>query len=343
MTPKTHSAKTILAPIKLLETEGYNVGQLLTGTGLSLSILAKPDARIPLSQGLQFLRNIEKVTRDPQIGLRVGCAYPLNLFGLYGYALMSAPSLRSALDLAYKYVELSFAFLEHTFSVENRAAVMSMSSRLYDKNELALIAERELAATYMIVKGLLEQDDFLMEVRIAHPPRFAKAAYEKVFNCPVTFESDVYQLLFPLDLLDVPLLHSDSDTAALCIEKCEISKARLNKDYDIVFQVEELLLANPGRFPTIDRMASLLNMSGRTLRRHLQEKGSRYQQIIDNIRFRLAKEYLETTSLSIEQIALALEYSDTANFSHAFKRWSGRSPQAFRQERQSGSDGSVPA
>lgn len=334
MMPRSHSAKTIFAPIKLLEKEGYNAGQLLTGTGLSLSILANPDTRIPLSQGLQFLRNIEKVTRDPQIGLRVGCAYPLNLFGLYGYALMSAASLRKALELAYKYVELSFAFLEHSFHVEEGMAVMSMSSKVYDNKELQLIAERELAATFMIVQGLLERDDFLAGVRLAHAPRFSKAIYENTFNCPVTFKHDTYQLLLPASLLDVPLLHSDSDTAALCIEKCEISKARLDREFSIIDQVEELLLANPGRFPGIEGMARLLNISGRTLRRRLQEKDSRYQQIVDGIRYRLAKEYLESTSLTVEQIALSLEYSDTSNFSHAFKRWSGSSPKAYRYKAQ---------
>ena len=336
MTPKTHSAKTILAPIKLLQQEGYNVGQLLAGTGLSLSVLTKPDVRIPLSRGLLFLRNLEKVTRDPRIGLRVGCTYPLNLFGLYGYALMSAPSLRNALALAYKYVELSFAFLEHTFTVEGDMAVMNMSSQVYAADDLALIAERELAATFMIVKGLLEHDDFLAGVRVAHEPRFTRSCYEQTFHCPVEFNTPTYQLLIPNKLLDVPLLHSDSATAALCIEKCELFKARLEQDFDIVAEVEELLLSNPGRFPKIDDMAKMLNVSGRTLRRRLNDKGSRYQLIVDDIRYRLAKEYLETTSLSIEQIALSLEYSDPANFSHAFKRWSGVSPQFYRRKKSVG-------
>lgn len=339
MRPKTHSAKTILAPVRLFEKEGFNAGQLLAGTGLSLSILENPDTRIPLSQGLKFLRNIEKVTLNPESALRVGCAYPINLFGLYGYALMSAASLRKALQLAYKYVELSFAFLEHEFQVEGDTAIMSMSSVLYDDKELEMIAERELAATFMIVKGLLEKDDFLTGVKIAHAPRFSKSVYEKVFNCPVEFNCDAYQLQFPYDLLDLPLLHSDSDTAALCIEKCEISKARLDQQFTIVEEIEEHLLANPGRFPGVETMADMLNLSGRTLRRRLQDQGTRYQRIVDNIRFRLAKEYLETTSLTIEQIALSLDYSDTANFSNAFKRWAGESPQQYRMTISSGVNG----
>ncbi len=330
MRPKTHSAKTILAPIRLLEREGYNAGQLLTGTGLSLSELEKPDTRIPLSQGLKFLRNIEKVTRNPENALKVGCSYPINLFGLYGYALMSAATLRKALQLAYKYVELSFAFMEHRFHVAGSTAVMSMSSDIYDSKELEMIAEREMAATYMIVKGLLERDDFLTVVKIAHAPRYSKTVYENVFNCPVEFNCETYQLQFSCDLLDLPLLHSDSDTAALCIEKCEISRAKLKQQFTIVEEIRERLLANPGRFPTIEAMAELLNISGRTLRRRLHENDTRYQRIVDDIRFQLAKEYLETTSLTIEQIALSLDYSDTANFSHAFKRWAGESPHQFR-------------
>ena len=68
MKPKYHSAKTILSPLTRLREEGISVGQALTGTGLSLSILSKPEQHVNLSQELMFLRNLRKATGNPAIG-----------------------------------------------------------------------------------------------------------------------------------------------------------------------------------------------------------------------------------------------------------------------------------
>ena len=82
MKPKYHSAKTVLAPLQRLRSEGITVAQALAGTGLSLSILERPEQHVSLSQELIFLRNLRQVCGDPGIGLYVGSCYPLSLFGL---------------------------------------------------------------------------------------------------------------------------------------------------------------------------------------------------------------------------------------------------------------------
>ena len=146
MKPKYHSAKTILSPLTQLREEGVSVGQALTGTGLSLSILNKPEQHVSLSQELMFLRNLRKATGNPAIGLKVGSCYPLSMFGIYGYALMSAATVRDALKLAYEFVELSFAFYEHKMSFRGKYIVMSMSADDYHEDDVAMLNEREMIA-----------------------------------------------------------------------------------------------------------------------------------------------------------------------------------------------------
>ncbi|MEF1226965.1 AraC family transcriptional regulator, partial [Vibrio fortis] len=74
-----------------------------------------------------------------------------------------------------------------------------------------------------------------------------------------------------------------------------------------------------------------LGMSSRTLRRHLKTCGTSYQQILDHVRFHLAKHYLHSTQFSIEEISERVGFSDSANFRHAFRKWSGVAPRAFRK------------
>lgn len=330
MTPRYHSAKTILAPLKAMRAEGLSVGQVLAGTGLSLSILNRPEQRVSLSQELHFLRNLLKVTGNPAIGLHIGACYPLSLFGIYGYALMSAATMREAMQLAYQYVELSFAFFEHKLDIVDGVVFMQMDSEEYNEEDQPLLSDREMIATLMILRGLLGGQFKLAAAHLKHSPLGREKAYQEAFQCRVKFNAPINALEFDAAYLDTQLLQCDSDTAGLCIDRCERKKASLHEEYSVADEVRELLLKRPGHFPSIESLAKQMHITSRTLRRRLAQHNTGYQKIVDAVRFELAKEYLLGGDIGIEQIAMLLDYSDPAHFSNAFRRWAGCSPSQFR-------------
>ena len=129
----------------------------------------------------------------------------------------------------------------------------------------------------------------------------------------------------------MPLM--DLEASAICQRQCQLLLARMSKSSGFVAQVRQLMVARPGSFPDIDRIAARLNMTSRTLRRRLAEEGSSYQKILADVRYELAREYLATSNLPVEEIAALLGYSNPGNFSCAFKRWHGTAPRMYRQER----------
>ena len=74
-----------------------------------------------------------------------------------------------------------------------------------------------------------------------------------------------------------------------------------------------------------------MHMTERTLRRKLSEEGTRYREILDDVKCQLAIRYLQSSSLKQESIANLLGYSDSRNFRRAFKRWTRKSPAAYRK------------
>jgi AraC-like DNA-binding protein len=97
-------------------------------------------------------------------------------------------------------------------------------------------------------------------------------------------------------------------------------------------RVQEVLLQAGTEFPTSMRVANQLHMSESTLQRRLAKEGYKFQQLLDQVRNKLAHEYLTGTQLTINEIAALLGFSDAANFRRSFKRWSNKTPTALRNE-----------
>ncbi len=67
------------------------------------------------------------------------------------------------------------------------------------------------------------------------------------------------------------------------------------------------------------------------MQRLLQKEGSSYRELSEQVLFKQSKIMLSTEQLSVLEVSLALGYSDAANFTRAFKRWSGLSPTQYKQ------------
>jgi AraC-like DNA-binding protein len=176
------------------------------------------------------------------------------------------------------------------------------------------------------------------EVWLPHDGLGSCQRYHDYFGCEVTFNARCAALVFSADALDEPLPLADPETSSLCQQQCQMLLARLSQRSGLVEQVRELIVSRPGYFPDIDTVAGRLNMTTRTLRRHLSREQSSYQQILNEVRDGLAREYLSGSSLPIEEIAALLGYSAPGNFTNAFKRWRGCSPREYRQQQAPESD-----
>lgn len=96
-------------------------------------------------------------------------------------------------------------------------------------------------------------------------------------------------------------------------------------------EVERLLM--PVLHKGIDAIATTLGVSRQTLYRRLKAEDITFEHVLDDLRRRLALNYLNARKTSINEIAYLVGFSDEATFSRAFKRWTGLSPRAARTEK----------
>ena len=104
------------------------------------------------------------------------------------------------------------------------------------------------------------------------------------------------------------------------------------KSAALMQDIHVILETSIGDHPSFDMLAGAFNMSGRTLRRQLACLGTSYQKLVDKFRCDYAVDCLKNSQMTTEDIAESLGFSDVANFRHAFKKWAGISPAAYRQQ-----------
>lgn len=327
---QSHSIKSLLAPLQRFKADGYSLEDCLNNTGVSPDSLNNSDERINLSQLLKCFRNLQELSGDPLIGLKMGEEYRPSVFGMWGYALLSCATLRQAFLLGRRFHALTFSCFNHGLAVVGQLGELSCTPIEEYGDYLPLLCDREMSTIYHLTKEIMCGHPPISEMHLMHDGQGHQSDYERYFGCPVKFSQKSNKILFPIAYLDKPLPRNDPETAKLCAQQCEILLKKLSQQSSFVDRVRMMILDKPGVFPDIEKIAEKLNVSSRTLRRRLQEEGSSYRDLLNEIRFNVAKEYLLSTSMSVEEIAVLLGYSDPGNFTHAFKRWSGESPRDFR-------------
>ena len=96
--------------------------------------------------------------------------------------------------------------------------------------------------------------------------------------------------------------------------------------------IKQLEIMLGGQTVTMEAVADALAMTPRTLQRRLQEEGTRFAQLRDQVRHQHACQALRGPGCDMQALAMELGFSDTANFYHAFKRWQGCAPGQYRKQ-----------
>lgn len=78
-------------------------------------------------------------------------------------------------------------------------------------------------------------------------------------------------------------------------------------------------------------------MSARTLARRLDDEGTSFSKLLDDLRRELAVSHLRDRDISVSEVAFLLGFADANAFSRAFKRWTGAPPSRFKSSTPAGS------
>jgi AraC-like DNA-binding protein len=153
-------------------------------------------------------------------------------------------------------------------------------------------------------------------------------------GCSIVFGSERDEVTFAPSVAELALVDADPYLNQLLVGYCEDALAHhgrqpLSLRARVETAISQLLPHGKAR---IDDVARRLRMSRRTLSRRLAAEGASFGTILEELRVDLARAYLRDPTLSISQIAWLLGFREVSAFTHAHKRWTGRTPSAMRAE-----------
>lgn len=311
---------------------GLSLDACLHGTGLDWLRLADPAAEVDAEQELRLVRNlIAACGARPGLGLPLGRRYQLNSYGIWGFALLASPTYGDAAHLGLRYLGLTYAYHGMRLEEHGEEVHLLLDDRDVPKELRGFLLERDLAGMLQVLREVLGAEPPLLRVELRLPPPDDPTVYRDEIGVAPLFGQAENRFVFPRYLLDRPLAGAHPQAAQLCEEQCQRLLAKRSQHGGLAGRIRALLLERPGRLPDMEQVAAGLNMSSRTLRRRLDEEGSNFRLLLDEVRQALAEELLATGGLTLEEIAERLGYGEVSNFIHAFKRWKGVAPRRFQR------------
>lgn len=320
--------------VEIVTERGFRLEQLLVGVPIDSDLLSRPEARMSAQQWTLLALNAIRLTGDPALGYEYGLRMRPSAHGFLGYATMSCTSMRQAMEITIRYFQArqrNFTMQLGTdgdygaITVRENHPIPALRSFFYENILIGLAR----GAAAILGTELSSFPDGEIWFDWPEPPYHA--AYRERLP-KIRFSRPANLLRFPVRVLELKPVLADPFASQQAIEACERELALAGGLEDpIGLRVcAELVLSAKGGYPSQATVAQRLHMSGRSLARKLQASGTSFQQLLEEARRRDAQQLIESSALEFQAIAARLGYVNPANFTRAFRKWTGMTPSAYK-------------
>lgn len=314
-----------------LRRRGFTAQQIIADTRLNWEMLHHNNRFLSFDQMHRLALHALELSQCPWLGIDVGTHTDVSAHGTAGYACIAAPTVGAAVATLQRYSSLRQNIA--AFEIEPGPACAMV---LQEKLILPALREYLLGhfTTAMLrlletASGLPLHDQITLHWPMPEAPW--SDAYKQIAS-KVIFNSQQLRIELPANYFNTPCLTADPEAERLALRDCENQLQRLLRGGSLSERIKQRLLGCQTGYPTLEQMAREEHMAPRTLIRHLNDEGVRYQTLLDDVRCDLACWLLAQTDMSIEAVAERLGYLDPTNFSRTFRRWLGVTPRGFRQQ-----------
>jgi AraC-like DNA-binding protein len=316
----------------LAVSKGAGPKLLAERSGIDPKELQDQDNRIPFAKYIALMRAGKELCNDPALALHFGEAFGMEELSIVGLMGRASETIADAFAQLNRYERL-VADIDGA-AAGNRLVLTRNGDELWivdtrkNPNDFPELTESSFARMICQSRRFYGDRQFVKAVHVTHAAPAYRAEYDRIFQVQVVFESDKNAMLMTDDswmTLKNPLPSRYvfgilSERADALLESLETSKSARGR-------VEALLMPilHTGE-ASMDIIAGKIGVSRQTLLRKLKVEGTTFEKVLDELRHKLALDYLSGKKVSVNETAYLVGFSEPAAFSRAFKRWTGSSP-----------------
>ena len=329
--PSTAGGMTRLAYARA-KAAGIALDPLLKQAGLTLTKSKTRRSVIKVRDQIKFLNLVAAALEDDFLGFHLAQTADLRQLGLLYYVLASSETLIDALQRAARYSSIVNEGISLK-CIDGKSVRISFHcvgvGRHLDTHQIECL----MTALVRICRQLTGLRLLPNRVRLMHH-RARNAEFAKFFGDNIEFGAAADDITFSNNIRQSPVVSADPYLNKLLISYCEEAISHRPKTRGSFRSRVENVIATllPHGKAHASEIARELGVSQRTFARRLSEEGLSFSEVLNNLRSDLANRHLADRDLAISQIAWLLGYRDVGAFSHAFKRWTGKTPGQARDE-----------
>ena len=308
----------------MLLGQGCPPSEILKDVKLNAGEVHSPKSRISVAELMAACKNAIRLSSDPHLPYRIGTSIHISTYGMYGFAILCCPDFRKAMAFAEQYHALAAPLATIEFTEREGLANWTIEPNApaaTDPELYRFITEMQIGIHVSLMRDVMGPAFVPHEIRLTYPEATNLRLPTDQVGCDVRFTSPRNQVVFQASWLDQAASLGNKTTYPAIVALCDGLLDDLKLRIGAAGKIRALLLHDIANPPTFADVARTLGVNERSLRRQLQQQGLSFRGLLDELRTQIALKYLRTTKLANEEIALALGFSDAANFRRAFHRW----------------------
>jgi AraC-like DNA-binding protein len=317
--------------IERLKSAGVPLEGILKRSGLRPELIAEPDERLSVRSQIALLKEAASALKDDHLGFTLARDHDPREIGLLYYVMASSPTLGVALQRLARYSKVANEALVFEYREGNGLNVTLSYSGVPRHADIQQM-EFCMFAAIRICRLLTGRQLVPQHFAIAHYRSEGTNEMSRFVGTNVKFGAERDEFALNIETRKLPVIHADNYLNDLLLKYCEAAIANRPGDVSqLRTKVENAisLLLPHGRVLVGD-VARGLGMSERTLGRKLADEGVNFTDVLQGLRRDLAVRYLNDRKLRVSKIAWLLGFKDVSAFTHACKRWMGRTPRQLR-------------
>jgi AraC-like DNA-binding protein len=316
---------------RVIESYGLDPAAVFEQAGLDPAKWNEPGARFDDERIDDAWLLATELSGDPCIGLRVArCFSPASLHAL-GFAWLTSDSLYDALSRLVRYFRVISDSVELELTVAGHECRLSIGKIMHRRRSHDQSHDALWAAVVSLCR-ISTSDSFVpLAVELERPQPPCVADFYALFRAPITFGATRDSMTFPRDEVERPLPTANRALAHSNEQIVADYMARLDHKRFSDRVRHSLVEALPAGGVEAGHVARSLNVSLRTLQRRLADEDTTWSELLDQARRELALRFIGERQMPVKEATYMLGFSEPANFTRAFRRWTGRSPTEYRQ------------